>query len=152
MDVAAKLRSSVWKLHQACGVCSGSPKDRWVRQLLQKADPRFRCGQGTRTGLTGLGNQSDRFGHGAVGSRRSRGHVSGSHAWRRDYARCDCWASVRWKGCQDSKYALRGVVSSRGYSSHLPPLEELIYKLGGRVVAAISWALGFSFALSIFSF
>ena len=52
--MAAKSRSSAWRLHQARGVCSGSPKDRWVRRLLQKADPRFRCGQGTRTGLTGL--------------------------------------------------------------------------------------------------
>ena len=150
--MAAKSRRSTWRLHQARGVCSGSPQNHWVHRLLQKADPRFWCGQVTRTGLTGLGNQSDRFGHGAVGSRRSRGHVSGSHAWRRDYARCDCWASVRWKGCQISKYALRGVVSPRGHSSHLHPPEDLIYKPSGMVVVAISCTLGFSFALCNFSF
>jgi hypothetical protein len=61
-----------------------------------KPRPKTRRGYQVKTGLTGLENQSDRFGVAGCQKLRGGGHTSGSHALRRGYTKCDHQASVRW--------------------------------------------------------
>jgi hypothetical protein len=89
------------RLHQVRGVCGGSPENHRVTQLSHKAEAETRRGCLAKTGLTGLENQSDRFGVAGRRKLRSGGHASGSQGLRRGYVKCGRWASVRWRKSED---------------------------------------------------
>jgi hypothetical protein len=65
------------RLHQARGVCGGSPENHRVTQLSHKAEAEDRAWLSGQNRLTGLENRSDRFGVAGRQMLRSRGHASG---------------------------------------------------------------------------